>query len=273
MLGFAAVNTGNNLLFLIVSALLAFMSVTGVTGWLNIRSLKVETFFPDEIYAGLPTLIVIELKNIKRYFPSFLLRLSAGEEKVVVPIIGRAGQERFTLLYRFPERGPFSFTKITVCSSFPVNFFVRCCIVAAEEKCLVFPAPRPGAINIVSSGRDRRGQPFEGGSGQDGDIEKIGNYTGMEPFKLIHWRLTAKHDELKVKELGITSQEPVLIDVAEDAGSVMEERLGNAVYHLNRLLRAGHPVGLRIGQKIIPPAATRTHRLSLLSELALYGKI
>ena len=44
LIGFAAVNTGNNLLFLVVSGLLAFMSVTGLAGMYNIKKLISRVF-------------------------------------------------------------------------------------------------------------------------------------------------------------------------------------------------------------------------------------
>ena len=48
MLGFAAVNTGNNLLYLLVSALLGFMSVSGVLGKWNLGRVEVRYLPPDE---------------------------------------------------------------------------------------------------------------------------------------------------------------------------------------------------------------------------------
>ena len=55
LLGFAAVNTGNNLLFLVVSGLLAFMSVTGLAGMTNLKGLTPELVPPVEIFAGSAT--------------------------------------------------------------------------------------------------------------------------------------------------------------------------------------------------------------------------
>ncbi|NIQ94316.1 MAG: hypothetical protein GWN87_08975, partial [Desulfuromonadales bacterium] len=52
LLGFAAVNTGNNLLYLMVSALLGFMAVSGLIGRYNLARLRVEFAAPPEIYAG-----------------------------------------------------------------------------------------------------------------------------------------------------------------------------------------------------------------------------
>jgi uncharacterized protein (DUF58 family) len=271
-LGFAAVNTGNNLLFIIVATLLAFMAVTGIVGWLNIRGLALEVRVPDEVYCGLPTLVVAEIVNAKPLIPSFLLRVKMGEGKIIFPMVASRGRETLSLLYTFPERGRYRFNHLTVSSPFPVNFFVRSSPVKSDEQYLVFPAPLAGPSMALGSGRDRRGEPMAGGVGHDGDIEKIGNYTGREPFKRIHWRLSARHDGLKVKELGVTGQEPLVIDIANQPGRGVEERLSTTVHTINRLMRSGHPVGLKLGEKLLLPATSRSHRLDMLRELALYDR-
>jgi len=43
-------------------------------------------------------------------------------------------------------------------------------------------------------------------------------------------------------------------------------------YLVNRLVKAGRPVGLKLGERTTAPASTRLHRLKLLRELAIYGK-
>ena len=64
LLGFAAVNTGNNLLYLLVSALLGFMAVSGWLGQQNLRSLSLRLVLPQEIFVGQPTLIgLVRLPN------------------------------------------------------------------------------------------------------------------------------------------------------------------------------------------------------------------
>ena len=108
--------------------------------------------------------------------------------------------------------------------------------------------------------------------GYEGDVTKISDYSGAEPLKLIHWRLSAKHGELKVKELTASAQTPVIIDIAALQGRNLEENLSRAVFLINRLVRSNRPVGLKLRERMLAPAVSRTHRLRLLSELALYGK-
>ena len=272
LLGFAAVNTGNNLLFLIVAALLAFMSVTGVSGWQNIKGLRVAIEFPEEIYAGRETFATVRMENRKRYLPSFLLDLTIpGSSAVSFFMLPRYGSESDILPLTFPRRGDQKLAVAKVSSPFPVNFFVRRTGVPINGRCIVFPRPLP--CDIVDSGGDRRsgGGEVSRRKGYDGDLLRIADYTGAEPVKLIHWRLSARSDGLKVKELTGPVQEPVIIEPLLLPGN-NEERISRAAWLVNRLIRDGQvPVGLRLGEQIIAPGISRHHRLRLLTELARFG--
>ena len=58
--------------------------------------------------------------------------------------------------------------------------------------------------------------------GQEGDVSHISDYRGGEPLKLIHWKLSARHDRLKVKELSAASHTPVTIDLDAIPGAGLD---------------------------------------------------
>jgi uncharacterized protein (DUF58 family) len=272
LLGFAAVNTGNNLLYLAVATLLAVMSVSGILGWLNLKGLHLSLELPDELYATIPTLVTIRLANRKRYLPACILRVNLFGQTVTFPLLA-GGEEAFrTLLPAFPARGWQELPAAAVCSPFPVGFFVR----SWEEQRSVrrvcaFPRPLPGPVPGEGGEPSRGGMASTALRGAGGEIVKIADYTGVEPVRLVHWRLSARHGELKVKELADTSREPVVLEISQLPGGSLEERLGRATFLVNRLLREGRPVGLRVGSRLVGPGLSGNHRLRLLRELALYG--
>jgi len=57
------------------------------------------------------------------------------------------------------------------------------------------------------------------GKGTRGTSTGLSPYSGGDPLKMIHWRLSARHDELKVKELSATAREPLVIDIDRLAGA------------------------------------------------------
>ncbi|GAB7026082.1 DUF58 domain-containing protein [Geotalea toluenoxydans] len=271
-LGFAAVNTGNNLLFLIVSAMLGFMAVSGVAGWANIRGLKLQLVLPEEIYAGAETLAVIKLTNTKRLMPSFLLQIMVCGKSMDFNYISSSSTETDSVVVKFTHRGLQPMGEALVFSPFPVNFFVRCNRLRLEDEFIVFPAPIHASFATAAEQGQPNTDPLPLSRGMEGEVNRIKDYAGGDPLKMIHWRLSAKHPLLKVKEMSAGGGEPVILDPRLLPGSTLEARLSSAVFLINRLIRDNRPVGLRISDRIIKPKASKSHRLRLLTELALYDQ-
>lgn len=270
VLGFAAVNTGNNLLYLIVAALLAFMASTGVAGKGNIEGYQLELDAPDEVYAGSATLLTLRISNRRRFLPALLLFAELDDAVVLLPYLPARGTGSVTLPYRPPSRGHNRIERLRLSSPFPVAFFVRRHTFVLDGDIIAFPAPRPLPYLLSAAGREvRRPGRSSAERGQQGVVAGIYDYTGSEPLKRIHWRLSARHDSLKVKELESDASEPVIIVPEELPGANLEERLGGAAWLIDRTLRQGRPVGLRLGRTLLAPGSGRDHKLKLLRALAL----
>ncbi|GAM10039.1 hypothetical protein OR1_02325 [Geobacter sp. OR-1] len=270
-MGFSAVNTGNNLLYLIVALLLGFMATSGLVGWLNIRDVECELSFSDEIYCHTPTLVSLDITNRKRLMPSYLLDVQVAGQKRLFTSVPQKGTGKNSFIHTFNSRGRHSLTTATVSSPFPVNFFVRGMVVPVENEIIVFPAPAAAGINPFQAHTGSRGERFAAERGFDGEMRTIAEYTGVEPLKQIHWRLSARHDWFKVKELTATAAQPIILDLTAESSLPLEERLSWAVFIINKGIREDKAIGLRISSdKVIPPDKGRGHRIRMLRELALY---
>lgn len=71
VIGVAALNTGNNLLFIIVSAMLAAILVSGVASAGVLRALELEASVPEHLFAGNTVTARLTLRNTRRRLPSF----------------------------------------------------------------------------------------------------------------------------------------------------------------------------------------------------------
>jgi len=70
-IGIAALNTGNNLLFIVVSAMLAALVVSGVASAGVLRGLELDVSVPAHVFAGSTALARLTLHNRRRHAPSF----------------------------------------------------------------------------------------------------------------------------------------------------------------------------------------------------------
>ena len=81
VIGIAALNTANNLLYLVVAAMLAAILVSGVVSALVLRGLELEVRLPEHVFAGQPVVGRIVLRNPRRFLPSFSIRVVAARRK------------------------------------------------------------------------------------------------------------------------------------------------------------------------------------------------
>lgn len=271
LLGFAAVNTGNNLLFLVVSGLLGFMAVTGFSGMLNIRQVVPVLVPPEELYAGVPAVCRLEVVNRKRLLPSFLISVSSSSSATLVPYLAAGTAVQTTLQVSFETRGRHSVGLIRVSSPFPVGFFTRYWEFSLSDQCVVFPRPVPFAVRSAHAGGRQTGQVSRTLRGTDGELEGIREYSGSEPLKAIHWKLSARDRELLIKEFGSQTAEPLMIRLEELSGGNLEERLSQAAWLIREQGRL-RPIGLELQGRTFSPASGRRHCLALLTELALYDQ-
>lgn len=86
VIGIAALNTGNNLLYIVVAAMLAAMLVSGVVSAWVLRWLELDVRLPEHVFAGRVVLGRIVLHNPRRFLPSFSVRVVSTRKKTKTPV-------------------------------------------------------------------------------------------------------------------------------------------------------------------------------------------
>lgn len=248
------------------------MTVTGYAGMRNIKGLTPEVIPPAEIFAETAAPFLLRIHNDKRRVTSFLVRLEChGGQGVTFPLIGRRACVEGEIPLTFPERGHAAIDRITISSPFPVNFFTRYWTFALDSRFVVFPRLLAGTTIGYDGETERRGSSIRQDRGLDGELERIAAYSGGEPLRMIHWKLSARGEDLLVKEFGCQTAPPLVIDLDSLPGQDMEQRISRAAWLVRRWVPL-RPVGLRCGKTVIPAETGRRHGMKLLTELALYGR-
>lgn len=81
VIGIAALNTGNNLLYIVVAAMLAAILVSGVVSAQVLHSLELDVRLPEHVFAGRAVLGRIVLHNHRQFLPSFSIRVLSARKK------------------------------------------------------------------------------------------------------------------------------------------------------------------------------------------------
>ena len=81
VIGIAAINTGNNLLYVVVATLLSAVLVSGVASAGVLGSLLLDVHLPEHVFAGRPMLARMILQNTSSWLPSFSVRMVPAKRK------------------------------------------------------------------------------------------------------------------------------------------------------------------------------------------------
>ncbi len=268
-LGVAAINTGNNLLYLIVSAMLSFMAVSGYFGKKNMSKIDVDIETPFEVYAGTPAILKIVVKNRKRFFSSFLLKVYLEGKTSVIPYIKPDSEHQVDFSLVFSERGEKKIKYIKVCSPFPFNFFVRCLSFEKNITVVVYPKPEKCSLNIFSPYGKKEEREVGKGIGYEGDFSSIKEYYPGIPKKYIHWKSSAKSENLKVKEFEKPLYKSHIIDFNSVNIPNLEKKISCLTYVVLKLFKERKEFIFRINGKTYSGLKDKQ---KILKELAVYGK-
>jgi uncharacterized protein (DUF58 family) len=218
----AALNTGNNLLFLILAIMLAAIVGSGILSRMVLSGIDLEMDLPERIFAGQPVVCRLKLINSKKFFPSYSLTVSPATVPpssrwrssknvedtgrrilalpVYIPYLPKASAVEQDVDLTFSHRGRFKQDGFTLSSKFPFGFLRKKRSIASGQELLVFPEITPvesfGAIppalagEIQSLGRDDRGH----------DLYGLRDYRQSDSARSIDWKATARAQGLKVRE-------------------------------------------------------------------------
>ncbi len=243
IVGFSAWNTGNNLLFIVLSFLLAAMLVGFVAGHICLKRLDVKMRFPETIFAGEATPILVSLHNRKRIFPAFsIVAKVRGKErersiadddlKAILPRwiaerIGRSKVVRRTLCHFvyvgrkqtaeskaehiFPHRGRLIIKDFELSTKFPFGFFNhRRRLPARETELIVFPRFMSVAERIDDTPLDT-GQIAANKRGSGQDLLALREYRPNDDLRSIDWKATARVQTLTVREFAADDDKRVTV--------------------------------------------------------------
>ncbi|HEV2961273.1 MAG TPA: DUF58 domain-containing protein [Candidatus Angelobacter sp.] len=100
VIGVAALNTNNNLLFIVLAAMLAAIAVSGFASAAVLRGLELDIALPETAFAGRPIVARIRLVNARRWIPAFSVSVTVASNKRKKKLKWEWQKSEFT----FPKR-------------------------------------------------------------------------------------------------------------------------------------------------------------------------
>ncbi|HKW56189.1 MAG TPA: DUF58 domain-containing protein [Candidatus Acidoferrum sp.] len=210
MVATAALNTGNNLLFLILACLIAIILMSGILSSVTLSGVGMRLHLPEHIFAGQPVRAVVELENEKVTLPSFSLRVEGVREKtsgtaamletpVYFPYIPKHDCARQSVPMTFSRRGIYRQDAFRILTRFPFGFLQKARRVDLKSEALVYPSVEQGAdfLDILPGMQGALESRAKGG-GQD--LYALRDYLPRDSSRHVHWKVSARLGTLMVRE-------------------------------------------------------------------------
>jgi uncharacterized protein (DUF58 family) len=230
----AGLNTGNNLLYLVLACLLAAILMSGILSYLVLVKVELEVLLPDHVFARRPAPARIRLLNKKKVFPSFSIVLGGVKEEEkekgrkknrkrsrkqqkLAPAPNPESERRIlrhplyfpflpvghpvvrTVDLEFPRRGLYREKGFALSTRFPFGFLEKSFQLATSRDLWVYPAVEPTEefyeMLPMMSGEM---EAFQRGRGHD--LYSIRDLLTTDNARHIDWKASARTGALKVRE-------------------------------------------------------------------------
>ena len=274
--GFGAMNTGNNLLYLLLGLLLTTILMSGVLSERALGALEVRRLGAEAAFAGEPFAFRWALARKRRGISFGLVVTEEGRE---IQGEGRLGYLRFgeEVAVRgdlvAERRGPHWLSAVRVTTSWPLGLFAKTAVFPQEGLLLVYPrrgyacgdpaGARPGPVGDAGNPRRNDG---------NGDLLGLRELQEGEDARRIHWVKSAAAGHLLKTEREREERRSYVLRVpAADGSEAFERKCEEMAALSQRLLAAGHDVGLLAAGRRLRPSAGPGQQRRILQALAWMG--
>ena len=274
-IGVGALNTGNNLLYLVLGLLLGFIVASGVLSEMCLRGLEVRRIGAEAAFAGEPYAFRWAVKKARG--AAFALALSEDNpdvrgEGALAHLPGRAEMiVRGDLVSE--RRGPHHLEGIRITTQFPFGLFAKTRFFPAPGMLLVYPRRIDGrappehardAPDGTAAGRDR--------PGGTGDVISLAPLRTGEDARRIHWIKSASLGQLVRLEREREERHTYVLKASSaTARDALERHCEQVAAAAHALLSRGHEVGLEADAIRLRPAAGPAQERRILGALARLG--
>ncbi len=269
---FGAVNTGNNLVYIVLGVLLGMLVVANVIAEWNLRGLQVTRRLPGEAFAGIPGTGALVLQNPRRRGAAYAIDLEAldgGQARAHVEFCAPGGRVEMPAAFTFAHRGVVPMSRLRVASAFPFGLVRRWRVVEVPAEVLVYPSPLSRPVPAAPSGEGdehaSRGRP-----GWTGEFAGLRPWRPGDPLRRVHWPSSARAGQPLVAVRSAEGVEELYLRLDPALrGEAREDAIRRLAGRVEAHFARGDAVGLEADGETLEPRTGSTWRRRCLSRLAL----
>lgn len=251
-IGAVAINSGNNLLYLIFSALLSALIFSGLLSVANLRRLDISLEAADEVYAGRPASLGIRVHNTGS-FPLFFARIGVRQGgdtvSLIVPFVDARSALELPLTLTLPTRGRVTGLWADIASTFPFGIVEMRRDVIVGGELIVYPQIHPVLLRQQDEQGEHRLERARAGG--DGDFFSLRKYHEGDDSRHIDWKVSARRGDPHVVEQEARYQQETVfyLDTARNAwpdNQAFELGVSKIASGLTSVFESGEAVALAL---------------------------
>lgn len=271
LIGLASLNTGNNLIYLIFSLMIALLIIAFVFPFINLAYLHFSLKVHDPLFAKTNSRVAISVRNGKP-FCSYSIALEipfVDAPGVYVPVI-RKGDGEYIETVMISKRGKYSPGETFLRTGFPFIFLNVRKKMPGSKQVIVYPE-----VLDLSSMLNRLEMDHPTDETvvlrSEGEFFSSREYVYGEESRRIDWKSSAKTQKTMVKEYALANDR--LATVILDSGPLgkehdFEKAVSIAASLSSALIEHGYYVRLVTCGKVVPFGNGRAHLFKILDILA-----
>ena len=273
LIAVAAVNTGNNLIYLILSLMLSFVLLSIMVLRTNLSGISLGISLDQPVFAGEQTTALFTIENRKKLIPAYSVHITAAgvSSPLYVVFIAQQNSVQKQVRMTFAKRGLYSYGDFTVRSGFPFILFEKSSTMKVSGEVLVYPALME-VERLVSDIRGREGIGTAVTTGTGDEIHSLRDFRYGDDWRKIHWKASAKASNLMVKEYALADIRKITIildNLLPAEETLFEKNLSLAGSLVRYFLDDGYFVRVLSCKKVIPFGSGEEHFFKVLDILAL----
>jgi len=253
LVAFAAAVSANNLLFLILAAMMATLLISGLVSRLCLAGLELDFQVPEHIPANRSVPARLYVRNHKWLMPSFSIRIepvrAAGlETGVYFPLVPAATTLEEPVRVRFPKRGAYRENGFAFSTTFPFGFLEKVARVTLRREVIVYPPidPQPGFDDLLAG---IAGEIESHYRGLGRDFYRIRPYEAFESARHVDWKVSAHTGALQIREFAREQEQTVEVfldrDIAHEFDAWFEHAIACCAFLAWRLSTQGIAIHFR----------------------------
>jgi uncharacterized protein (DUF58 family) len=281
LVGITAINTGNNLLYLLMALMLTLIMISGILSEWCLKRIEIEHKLPPRIFAHEAVNCRWLVRNTKSFLPSFAINVmalypgQAEQQGISITRILAGATSHLSASLAFHQRGIFHSSGYKLSTAFPFGFFEKSVSHSSSGELVVYP--RLHRLWIVQGGSLLTGDGREvGKKGQGPALYNLRDYQHGDNPRDIHWKTSARQAKLFVKEHEKDDEPRVHIWLSNqlpprsssEAVSDFEEAVSLAASLVYAYAQKGYEVGLSTFDRDIPSRQGMNHCYGILKHLA-----